>query len=150
MWNVQPIFFDDENEDELKARYIELRALHPDEEPGNIAAYVFKYLKDPQLRALQAAASWEQDLEVRERIRYAKANGGKEPEEWTKEKVVACIAATILDSTLSHHEKKVRNEGYMQIAALNGWVIKAIDKTIDNKRSPQIRPIVYAQYEDDE
>lgn len=80
MWEAAVPIFDDEDENELISEFVRLSALYPKKQATEITAYIFKNLRDPFPRANQAAMRWAEDLEISERIRKAKLNGGTEPE----------------------------------------------------------------------
>ena len=79
MWETPVPIFEDEDEAELITRFVELSARYPDREPFEITGHIFKNLREPTLRAGQAAMVWSKDLDIIERIRHAKLNGGSEP-----------------------------------------------------------------------
>ena len=79
MWDTPVPIFEDENEDELITRFVELSARYNDYSAFEICGVVFKGLKEPDLRANQAAMVWSKSLEIKERIRQARLNGGEEP-----------------------------------------------------------------------
>lgn len=148
MWDTvsTPVpIFEDEDEAELIKAFVELSARYPNYPAFAIAQHIFKDLRDPVLRANQAALQWSEDLAIKERIRQAKLNGNREPEVLTKEALQAKIFATIEDETIGYSEKKVRIEGYMAIAELHGWKVKAVEKRNEDvtRRFPVVRMSVY-------
>lgn len=147
-WNQPATFFEDEDEEALKAEYIRLSALYPTEDMFAIASYVFRNQVDPDLRCQQAAMIWNKDLSVKERIRQARLNGGKEPELLTKESLQAKILAVTEDEMIDYRQKKAMIDGYLAYAELNGWKIKAVDKTINDKTAKNLPTFVFAQYPD--
>jgi hypothetical protein len=122
MWDTPVPIFEDEDEDKLIGEFVRLSALYPQYEPFQITAEVFKGLKDPTMRANQAAMIWSKDLSILERIRQARLAGPADQTIQNKEQLEARIKATIEDTTLHSQEKKVRIEGYMNFAKLKGWV----------------------------
>jgi len=78
MWESPVPIFDDEDEAELIARFVELSARYPDHSPFEVTGVVFKHLRDPIMRSNQAAQIWSHDLDIIERIRQARLNGGEE------------------------------------------------------------------------
>jgi len=148
MWDTaaSPVpIFEDENEAELIKAFVEMSARYPQYPSFAICQHIFRDLRDPGLRANQAALQWSQDLVILERIRQAKLNGNREVEALTKEALQAKIFTTIEDETLGSQEKKVRLEGYMNIAELHGWKIKAVEKKSEDvtRRFPVVRMQVY-------
>jgi hypothetical protein len=121
MWDTPVPIFEDEDEDELIARFVELSARYPNREPFEICGVIFKNLRDPGMRANQAAMVWSKDLDILERIRQARLNGFDENAITSKEQLQKKINATIEDVTIGAQEKKVRIDGYMAIAKINGW-----------------------------
>jgi hypothetical protein len=109
---------------------------------------VFKLQKDPETRSQQAALIWSKDLEVKEAVRQARLNGDEDQTELTKESLQRKLIATTEDESLDYREKKVMIEGYLAIAEINGWKIKAIDKKTTTKRVK--RPITIARYPNEE
>ena len=148
MWNNTPVIFEDEDEAELKARFIDLWVRYPNEHIFTIASHVFKLQKDPETRSQQAALIWSKDLEVKEAVRQARLNGDEDQTELTKESLQRKLIATTEDESLDYREKKVMIEGYLAIAEINGWKIKAIDKKTTTKRVK--RPITIARYPNEE
>jgi hypothetical protein len=146
MWSEPVPFFEDEDEEAIISNFVEMVARYPNYSVLDITRHIFKDLREPELRAGQAALAWSKDLGIKERIRLAKLNGGKEAEQLTKEALQQRIISTIEDETISYQEKKARIEGYMAIAEINGWKIKAIEKKTEDKtrRFPQIVHSIYA------
>lgn len=103
MWNAPATFFEDEDEDALKAEYIRLRALHPTTEQLEVAAYVFRRQRDPSARSQQASLEWERDIDVRERIRHARLTGGKTID--TKEQKLSKLQAIYDDENNGLRER---------------------------------------------
>ncbi len=145
MWNAAVTLFDDENEEALIERFVELSAAWPNEDPISICRFIFETMKDPELRAGQAAIVWSNSLAIKERIRQLRLNGKPDAETVTKENLQAKILAATEDDGLSHHDKKAKIEGYMAYAQLNGWVVKAIEKKTENlnPRFPQVIAHIY-------
>jgi len=144
MWTTEapPIpIFEEEDEEELITQFVKYSALYPDQTEFAICSYIFRDLRDPTLRAGQAAMRWKNDLGIMERIRLARANGGEYiKEKLTKEVLQAKILATTEDPLLTPQEKKVRIDGYVAYAQNEGWVVKSIEKkTLDQtRRFPKI------------
>ena len=79
MWDTPVPIFEDEDEAALISQFVELSARYPDREPFEITGHIFKKLREPTLRSGQAAMIWSKDLDIIERIRHARLNGGSEP-----------------------------------------------------------------------
>lgn len=147
MWNVAPVIFEDEDEEALKADFIRLCALYPQQGTFEIAAYVFRNQRDPEMRAQQAAMIWAKDLDIQERIRQARLNGGAEASPIdTKEEKLRKLEAIYDDENVKMTDRLKAMELHAQI---QGEIVKAVDKKVTDigKRSP--RQIVFAQYPDD-
>lgn len=66
---VNLVFFEGEDPEALKQEFIRLCAKHKHSQtPMAIAKYVFRDLREPILRAMQAAAYWGDDIAVLEAI----------------------------------------------------------------------------------
>lgn len=145
MWNAKPAIFEDEDEEKLKADFIRLCALYPQQDYFEIAAYVFRNQRDPELRSQQAGMIWHKDIEVQERIRLAKLNGGEEPSPIdSKEDKLRKLQAFY-----DNEENKIadRIKAMELHAQIQGEIIKAVDKKVDHTKRPP-RQIVFAQYAD--
>lgn len=142
------IFFEDEDEEAVKSAFVEAWARYPTYSPFEIAAYIFKNMRDPVSRGNQAAMEWSTDLEVKERVRKARENGGSEPVPvdpkvaWQNE-----IQSVYRDDNMPSQEKKVRLEGLKLFGESNGWIIKAIDKKTEDltRHWPQVMIAQYAE-----
>lgn len=145
MWNVAPVMFEDEDEEQLKADFITYSARYPDVEPFEIGAYVFRHQRDPEMRSQQAVMIWLKDLDVKERIRLAKLNGGVEDKGVeTKEDKLRKLEAIYNDADVSVSQRLKAMELHAQI---QGEIVKAVEKKTEDrtKRFPQI---VFARYDD--
>lgn len=112
----------------------------------DVARYVFKGLKEPEARSLQAATYWASDLEVQEAIRETIANGPIIPG-ITKE-ALAQRALAIADNITE--DTKNRIAALRLVAELNGEIIKAVDKRVSYPDAKGgIPSIVFKRYEDD-
>lgn len=122
MWDTPVPIFEDEDEDQLINEFVRLSALYPKYEPFQITQVVFKDLRDPIMRANQAAMVWSKDLEILERIRQARLDGPPDgvliqsKEQWERK-----MLALLDDQTLNAQEKKVRREILDSIAKVKGW-----------------------------
>lgn len=146
MWNDAPLIFEDEDEAKLLADFVTFSARYPDRNPFEIAAYVFRNQRDPELRAQQAAMIWIKDLEVLERIRLAKLNGGAEALTSVESKEVKLrkLEAIYNDATIAAKDRIKAMELHAQI---QGEIVKAVDKNVTTGRR-QPRQVIYAQYDD--
>lgn len=145
MWTTKPVIFEDEDEESLKADFIRLCAIYPNQDIFEIAAYVFRNQRDSEMRAQQAAMIWNKDIEVLERIRKAKLNGGEEPNPIdSKEDKLRKLQAFYDDDANKLADRIKAMELHAQI---QGEIVKAIDKKVDNQRKVP-RQIVFAQYAD--
>lgn len=137
MWNTlaAPVpIFEDEDEQALIGLFVQYSARYPDRNPYEICAHIFKDLRDPFPRSDQAASQWSKDLEILERIRQAKINGGTEQVESDPKKAwQAEVYAIINDPNLGPQEKKARLDGMKLIGESNAWVTKSVDKTSTDK-----------------
>lgn len=150
MWN-DLLFFEDEDEGELIDKFVKFSAIYKNRYTAfEICQHIFSGLRDPVLRAGQAANKWSNDLEIKERIRNAVVNGDCSNSEdgLTKDNLQQKMLSVVENEFLTPQEKKVRIEGYLAIAEINGWKIKAVEKT-DKNKAPAFPAIVIAQYQDD-
>lgn len=147
MWNVQPVIFEDEDEEALKADFIRLCALYPQQGTFEIAAHVFRFQRDPEMRSQQAAMIWNKDLDVQEKIRLARINGQDNTVPIpTREQRLHQLQELFETATSVKDKVAVAR----LIAEMQGEIVKAIDKTVDNKNKPPTLPtFVIAQYKDD-
>lgn len=145
MWTAKPAIFEDEDEEKLKADFIRLCALYPNQDIFEVASYVFRNQRDPELRSQQAGMIWSKDIEVQERIRQARLNGGEEPNPIdTKEDKLRKLEAIYNNEDNKLADRLKAMELHAQI---QGEIVKAIDKKVDDgRRKP--RQIVFAQYAD--
>lgn len=144
MWQdlAAPVpIFEDEDEQALIGEFVKLSARYPDRNPYEICEHIFKNLRDPWLRSQQAALQWSKDLEILERIRQAKINGGTEAANSDPKKAwQAEVYAVINDERIGPQEKKARLDGLKLIGESNSWVTKSVQKQVDDKRRhfPQV------------
>ncbi len=125
MWDTPVPIFEDEDEGQLVNEFVRLSALYEDKgyEPYQIAQVVFEGLRDPIMRANQAAMVWSKDLAILERIRQAKLVGPADKEIiQSKEEWERRMLAVIEDSKLTSQEKKARIDGLNSIAKARNWV----------------------------
>jgi hypothetical protein len=121
------IFFDGEDETALKAKFVELSAKHKGiYNAYEVAQYVFRDLKEPEVRALQAAQYWGKDLAVLEAIDQAIALGPSDVD--TSE---AQLKRRLLQLADTHHASvRDRVAALRVIAEMQGNIRKAVDKTV--------------------
>jgi hypothetical protein len=148
MWSQPVTIFEDEDEDALKGEFIRLSALHPTRTPDEIATYVFRNQRDPGLRSAQAAMVWLKDIDVLERIRQARLNGGVEPGGiHTLEEKLRKLQVLYEDES---QDLKDRLAAMRLHAEMSGQIVKAIDKKVDNGAKAKAFPtFVIAQYADE-
>ena len=147
MWNAPPVIFDNEDEEKLKADFIRLCALYPEQTIFEIASYVFRNQVDPETRSQQAAQIWNKDLEVLERIRLAKLNGGTEPKPIPDKSIRLQQLQEIFESADTSAKDKIAVARL--IAEMEGEIVKAVDKNVTNKSKVSLPTFVIAQYSDD-
>lgn len=137
------LLFEGEDEDTLVGEFVRLSALYPSYEAGDIAKAVFRHLPDNIMRSQQAADVWKADLAIKERIRVARLNGGCEPKPIaTKEEQIAKLYAIADDDTANI---KDRLTAHRLIAEMQGYVVKAVEKKIDDRRQ-RFPSVTIAQY----
>ena len=146
MWSAPVPIFEEEDEAELIARFVEFSARYPKYSAYEICKHIFKDLRDPDLRAGQAAAQWSIDLEILERINQAKLNGGAEPKPLdTKEEKLKKLEAIYNDPEVAMKERLAAMRLHAEI---QGEIVKAIDKKTENKDVRRFPRIVHAVYDD--
>ena len=143
MWEVEPVIFEDEDEESLKADFVRLRAIYPDQSIFDIASYVFRHQRDPDTRSQQAAMIWNKDIEIQERIRLARINGGEEPAAIeSKEGKLRKLQAIYENELVKVSDRLKAFELHSQI---QGEIVKAVDKKITDESRRAPRQIVFAQ-----
>lgn len=146
MWTAPVPFFEDEDEEAIVGDFVTMSARYPKYSAFDICQHIFKDLRDPEMRANQAALQWSKDLTILERIRQARLNGGFEQSaKLTKEQLQAKILSVTEDDNLTTQEKKIRLEGYMAYAETEGWKVKAVEKKTEDRtrRFPQLIQGIY-------
>jgi len=146
MWTQAVVFFDDENEAELIARFVELSARYPQETAFTIASYVFRNLRDPEARANQAAMLWSNDLDIRERIRVAERNGGTEPEVIDEDE--AYYREVLAEARDPANSAAVRYKYHELAAKLKGRIKEPADAGNGQAVTRQLPTFVFAAYPD--
>jgi hypothetical protein len=115
------LFYDDEDEAALKARFVDLWAVHKERSAYEVAQYVFKDLKEPELRADKAAQVWSKDLDVLEQIRLRRLN----PEGnglASKEKTAAEILALAQNNKIGDKERVAAYRLYSDVMGFTNKV----------------------------
>jgi hypothetical protein len=134
------LIFEDEDEAALKSRFVEVAAKFPEHTMVDVAVHVFRNLRDPLLRAQDAAVKWGNDLEIKERIRQARILGAEEGEPLlSRPQRIKALEQIALNHNL---EAKDRIAAFRLIAEQNGEVIKAVDKKVE-KKPMQLPTIVH-------
>ena len=100
MWETPVPIFEDEDEDQLISEFVRLSALYPTYSAYEVAQVVFKGLKDPIMRANQAAMQWSSDLTIKERIRKAALVGANQQEIDSKETKLRKLEAIYNDPNI--------------------------------------------------
>jgi len=121
-WNAI-VFFDGEDPEALKTRFVELSAVYKTRPAFEIAQYVFKDLREPALRAGKAAEVWATDLDVQERIRQLILKGPTVAD--CTESDLIRRALMIADDTGA--EKRDRISAIRLAGELQGFVKKSVD-----------------------
>jgi hypothetical protein len=120
----QLIIFPDEDEETLKSEFISLCAKHRNTfSHYEVAVHVFRNLRDPEMRARQAADYWGKDLDVQERIRQAINLADDEVacgEQAIKRRLLA-----IADSNTASYKDK--NDALKTLAQMQGLIVKPIE-----------------------
>jgi hypothetical protein len=147
MWTADPIFFEDDDVPALLAEFIKCSIIYPDRSPFEIASYVFRNSRDPEVRSGQIATAWMKELEVTEAIRKGKLLPVDQNKIETVEQLQAKIIAVTESENIGYQQKKVMIEGYMAFAQTKGWVVKSVEKTIDDKRRRHSQ-IIFKRYDD--
>jgi hypothetical protein len=147
MWNQPVAIFEDEDEDALKADFIRLCAVYPNQDIFEIASYVFRNQRDPLLRSQQAAMVWGKDLEVMERIRQARLNGGVEPSSIDDKETKLRKLQAFYDN--EENDMKDRLAAMRLHAEMSGEIVKAIDKKVETNKVKAFPTFVIAQYADE-
>lgn len=146
----EPItFFEGEDPEALKTAFVDLCAKHKDHFSAyEVAKYVFKDLKEPEIRALQAAKVWSEDLEVKERIRVAILLGSDSPE--TNPAVLKRRLLAIADDPKENAKDRI--EAIRTIAQMQGDIVKPVElRATDGKGGgglPVFNIVTYADKED--
>lgn len=143
-WGEPPLIYDEEDEAALKARFVELSALHPNRTPEEIGRFIFKDLRDPGFRGEDAGMKWSRELDIIERIRLARLNGGREvlPELPPKEVVLNEILTLARDPRT---DPKDAHALYRTFLETQGHIVKQEAKTIDKKVAPAWPVINFVQ-----
>jgi hypothetical protein len=149
-WSDGLVFFEGEDPVALKLRYIEMRAIYPEETPFGIAQYVFKDCVDPTLRANQCSLIWENDLQVKEDIREKKRRLDNPSLEMTKEQWDREVLKTALDPTMDYRDKKAKTDALALYAkGQSAWIIAPSEaKGKDDEKFARPKQFVIKKYDD--
>ena len=147
MWTAPVPILDDEDEAELIARFVEYSARYPNETPFAITEYVFRYLRDPAARANQAAMVWSNDLEIRERIRIARDNGGTEPKVLTEEQKM--LAKCDAEANNQDNSATVRYKYFELACKMRGLIKENAEAGKGDDKARSFPTFVFAQYPDE-
>jgi len=138
------VFFEDDDEAELRLEYIRLMAKHQNKfSPYEVAKYVFRDCRDPELRSQQAAQVWSNDLEVKEAIDDIIMGRNKTSDLDDKSQRLRVLKSIYDDPNTPVKE---RIAAIRVAAELEGEVIKAVDKKVtirDNVALPQFTIMRY-------
>jgi len=126
-WN-DILFFPGEDAEALKSRFVKLCADFPGFQPIDNARKVFEGLPNPELRIETAARVWAADPKVQARIAEARI---KEPYE-IDASLPALLRRTIQVADDAHAERRDKLAAIRLAGELQGLIIKAIDKKIEN------------------
>lgn len=126
------LFFEGEDQDALKQAFIDLCAKHYRNGFSHyqIAQYIFRDLKEPELRALQAADYWGKDLAIADAVRQKVAFGDAENARDRRLNILMNIAE---DSRASD---KDRIAAVLAASTIEGEITKAIDKKVSYPGMP--------------
>lgn len=143
MWNAEPLLFDDEDEAALKARFVELWAKYPDRSIVEIGDYIFKDLRNPEVRGAQWAMRWAKDLEVLEAVKKLR-QGQVQSDVATKEEIINSAWALAHSQGVDPKDKVA---ALKLIAEMQGMIEKNINKKTEEvkRRMPNI---VFERYAD--
>lgn len=146
MWSAAPTILEGEDEEALKSRFIQLVASYPSHNPYEIAEHVFKDLRDPGLRSQQAAMIWLKDVEVLERIRLYRLNGGDEVRPVKSKEQLILELEVIAENDKTPIKERIA--AYAQIARMQGYEIKAVEMTTNDKTERKLPQFTFARYDD--
>jgi len=135
MSNWSPIlFFEGEDPEALKEAFCRMSATHGDRFSSfEIAAHIFRDLRDPDARAMQAAAAWSKDLGVQERIHALSTYTPVDNDHVPKQRLKS-IALNIAEDRLASDRDRLN--ALRLIAEMQGDITKPIEiktATADNK-----------------
>jgi len=121
------IFFEGEDENALKGEFVRLSAKHQGKYSAyEVAQFVFRDLKEPQVRAAQAAQYWGKDLEVTEAIDKLIVRGPETQQTSVDE--LRRIAMQIAEDTRIGARERVAALYF--VAETQGNIVKAVDKKV--------------------
>lgn len=124
-WN-EVLFFPGEDAEAIKTRFVEVWAHHKNNSPYEIAQYVFRDLKEPTLRAGQAAQIWGNDIELKERVRLLILKGPPVPDASQNELLRRTLGVS--DDPCTSPKDKI---AAIRLAAeLQGFIKKSVETKI--------------------
>lgn len=120
------LFYPGENENALKQAFIDACVRHHKNNFTHFAIteHIFKHLKEPYLRALQAAQLWGKDLEILEAIQHKIAYGEAVDEKQKRVNLLMSIAED------TRHAAKDRIAAILGASSIEGEITKAVEKKI--------------------
>lgn len=122
-WN-DILFFPGEDPEALKSSFVELWAVHNERfSVFELSKYIFKDLKDPDLRSGKAAQVWSADLDVLERVRVLRLKGTEKPD--TEQTDIERRALQIADSPSTEPKDKIA--ALNLVARMKGYIKKEIE-----------------------
>lgn len=124
------IFFPDEDEAEIKARFVEVAARfygNPNFDKYDYAKWVFRDLREPALRAMQAADYWGKDIDIQQAILNLVNYKG---EIEGKAKRIALLMSIAEDNSA---QTKDRIAAIRVASELEGEITKAVEKKITHE-----------------
>lgn len=138
MWNADPLLFEDEDEAALRGRFVELWAKYPNRSIVEIGDYIFKDLRNPEVRGAQWAMRWAKDLEVLEAVKKLRqgrvdADGGLPSKAELINMALAIVGNDRVDA-------KDQVAALKLIAEMQGMVEKNVNKKVEEvkRRMPNI------------
>jgi len=146
MWTAPVTILDDEDEGELLSRFVELSAAYPAYTPFDIAQEVFRGKENAELRANQAGLIWGNKLEIKERIRKARLNGGTEPEEISEEEASYRKAMAMFND--ENVPWTVRYKFFELAQKIKGFIKDTAEPGKDSSNRRNFPVIAFKEYQD--
>jgi len=133
MWDTPVLIFEDEDEDALISEFVRLSAKYETRDPLEITRYIFRNLRDPELRSGSAAIKWFGDLEIRERIDATKLIGAIDKDIDSKKEKLKVLESIYKSESANNKDRIAALQLHAQ---MQGEIIKAIEQTNVEKRLP--------------